>query len=179
MNSPAAAQPLWRRGRVSSKVVRVTWLHRPTTQFRSCDYLHVPKLASGTPRKLRHQRACTTAATLPMRPASAGRSREAQFASVIARPGSGRDSPVRSGKEIPTHPFGQNEENSAYKPQKREVWRGKMPSATRATAERIISEKTAAGDAAAAGGGCESNDGQRVTRERERARESARARGSE
>ena len=87
-----------------------------------------------------------------MRPASAGRSREAQLASVIARPGSGRDSPVRPGKEIPTHPFGQNEENSGYKPKKREVWKGKMPSATRATAERIISEKTAAGDAAAAGG---------------------------
>lgn len=87
-----------------------------------------------------------------MRLASAGRSREAQLASVIARPGSGRDSPVRPGKEIPTHPFGQNEENSAYKPKKREVWKGKMPSATRATAERIISEKTAAGDAAAAGG---------------------------
>ena len=74
------------------------------------------------------------------------------MASVIARPGSGRDSPVRPGKEIPTHPFGQNEENSGYKPKKREVWKGKMPSATRATAERIISEKTAAGDAAAAGG---------------------------
>ena len=88
---------------------------------------------------------------LRMRPESAGRSRP-QSASVIARPGSGRDSPVRRGREIPTHPFGQSEENSTFKPKKREAWKGKMPSATRATAERIISEKTAAGDAASAGG---------------------------
>ena len=57
---------------------------------------------------------------LRMRPESAGRSRP-QSASVIARQGSGRDSPVRRGREIPTHPFGQNEENSTFKPKKREA----------------------------------------------------------
>ena len=57
---------------------------------------------------------------LRMRPESAGRSRP-QSASVIARPGSGRDSPVRRGREIPTHPFGQSEANSTFKPKKREA----------------------------------------------------------
>ena len=58
------------------------------------------------------------------------------------------DSPVRKGVSIPTHPFGQACTSTQ---KKREVWKGK-PAKTRATAERIISEAVAAGDAAAGAG---------------------------